>query len=75
MKVHSEISISRLVLYISVLVSLSGKNLSDNNSANLVTPDSSRKDSIANDCSMMRNLHDTGFDKNPIYWYKYGLDK
>ena len=75
MKVHSEISISRVVLYISFLVSLSGGNLSENDLPNGVETNVSQENSIPNDNRLMRNLQDTGVDQHQVYWDKYGVDK
>lgn len=66
MKVHAEISISRVVLYISFLVSLSGGNLGDKNLPNPVEAKGSQKDSIANDPSLMNNLQDSVANQRPV---------
>jgi hypothetical protein len=73
MKVHSEISISRVVLYISFLVSLSGGSLDDKNLPNAAEPNGSQNDSITDEYNLMKNLQDTGADQHPVY--KHRVDK
>jgi hypothetical protein len=67
MKIHSEISISRVVLYLSVVLSLSGGSISDNDLPNFRVQGGSATGPAQNDHSLMRNLPDTSIGQNNMY--------
>ena len=74
MKLHSEISISRLILYFAFLISLSGGSFSGKNLSNSDEPNAPKIDSTKDDSSLMKNLHDTSVGQRPVYWDEYGPD-
>jgi len=67
MKIHSEISISRVLLYLSVVLSLSGGSISENDLSNFAGPIGSQKHPGQNNDSLMRNLRDTSIGQNRAY--------
>jgi len=70
MKLHSEISISRTVLYVSVIISLSGAGIRENESSSFPGPGVSPTGAPRNNDSLMKNLQDTS-----IAQQVYRLDK
>jgi len=74
MKLHSEISISRLILYFAFLTSLSGGSFSGKSVSNSDEQSAPKIDSTKDDSSLMKNLHGTSVGQRPVYWDKYGPD-
>jgi len=71
MKFNSEISISRFVLYISLLVTFSGGNFNEKDLPKPVETNGSQN-AITVEYSRIKMLQDS-VRQHPIFWGKYGL--
>jgi len=71
MKLHSEISISRIVLYTSLLVTLAGGNFSEKDLPKRIETNGSQN-AISDEYSRIKTLQDS-VRLHPIMWGKYGL--
>jgi hypothetical protein len=74
MKLHSEISISRLVLYFAFLTSLPGGSFSGKSESNSDELSAPKIDSTKDDSSLRKNLHGTSVGDRLVCWDKYGPD-
>jgi len=74
MKLHSEISISRLVLYFAFLTSLSGGSFSGKSVSNSDELSAPKIDSTKDNSSLMKKLHGTSIGERLVYWDNYGPD-